>query len=211
MFARGACAARHLRAPLAACDSGSVDAPRGVTCWRGPGRASGAACGRAADPGRSGGMRTGLGSFPCSPLPPAAQRGSRGSTPERTKSMAHLPLSPFPFPLGCAGALLSPAPAHRVRYPPRRHSVQAKPEKSERKVLAIPSIVEQVKAASPAKAEYGLDYYGNFAPATANAVLSGLCAGDAGASTLRIALRTFDAAIIAIGADTWQQHPFCIS
>jgi hypothetical protein len=98
-----------------------------------------------------------------------------------------------------------------MRYPPRRHTVQAKPEKSERKVLAIPSIVEQVKAASPAKAEYGLDYYGNFAPVIAPAVLSGLCAGDAGASTLRIAPRTFDAARIAIGADTWQQHPFCIS
>lgn len=128
---------------------------------------------------------------------PAPQRGPRGSMPESTKP-AHFPR--FPLSLGCAGALLSPEPAHRARYPPRWRTVQAKPEKSERKVLAIPSIVEQVKAASPAKAEYGLDYYGNFVPTIAPAVLSGLCAGDAGASTLRIAPSTFDAAGIAIGA-----------
>ena len=43
-------------------------------------------------------------------------------------------------------------------------SVQAAPEKSERKVLAIPSIVEKVKAAAPQKLDYGLDYYRKFLP-----------------------------------------------
>lgn len=50
--------------------------------------------------------------------------------------------------------------------------MQANSEKSERKVLAIPSIVEKVKAASPQKLDYGLDYYGNVAPGVVQAVFS---------------------------------------
>ena len=46
--------------------------------------------------------------------------------------------------------------------PPSRRPLQAAPEKSERKALAIPSIVEKVKAAAPQKLDYGLDYYREF-------------------------------------------------
>ena len=40
-----------------------------------------------------------------------------------------------------------------------RGMVQAKSEKGERKAIAIPSIVESVKAAAPQKLDYGLDYF----------------------------------------------------
>lgn len=47
-----------------------------------------------------------------------------------------------------------------VVFPPAVLQTQVNP--TERKIIGIPSVVEKVKAASPQKLDYGIDYYRKF-------------------------------------------------